>query len=149
MKVIITGIAAHILVVVLALSSAVAQQTTSATPVVRTPSTPSGLTIKQDFLAQQVAAIEDEIRVAERCVRTAGLSIRDVEGEINRVSSTDIINCGARLVRLQRALARLGVASEKAAEDAANEAEILAGLLKQKEMLQSISDSMNPQRRRR
>ncbi len=141
MKTIVTSIVVNILVAIVAVSSTQAQQSLGrATPVSRVSATPSGITIKQEFLAKKVAAIQADIRVAQRCVQNATINLRDVEGEINRVKSTDIINCGRRLIQLQRELAKLGIASSRFAQEAAAEAEIMASIEKQKQMLQSVSE---------
>jgi chromosome segregation ATPase len=143
MKAIVASIAVPLLVTIVAASAAPAQQLPArATPVSRISGTPSSATIKLDFLRQQADALEIDIRVALRCIETAQMRLRDVEGEINRVASTDIINCGRRLSELQRQLAKLERASARLGEEAAAEAEILLSLKKQKEMLQSVSESM-------
>jgi hypothetical protein len=147
MKAFVTSMAA-ILITILAVSSPLAQQLSASATPVTTPSTaPSPFTIRQHFLSQQAATIQIDIRAAQRCVQNATQTFFDVVGNINRVAQTDLVNCGRRLAQLQEALTKLGRTSAKLAEDAAAEAEIIAGLLKQQQMLQAVSEQLTPTRR--
>jgi len=149
MKGIVAGIGVHLLMIIVAFSCAFAQQSAttsipvspsaSATPVTSPSAAPSPFTIRQNFLRQQASTIQIDIRAAQRCIQIAQQTLVDVEGNINRVAQTDLVNCGRRLAQLAEALTKLDRTSAKLAQDAAAQAQIAAGLLKQQQALQSVS----------
>jgi hypothetical protein len=82
-------------------------------------STPSTVAIKKQFLDIERNSVQRDIKTALRCVETARLNLRDIQGNINRVARTDLLNCSRRLQILTRALqqlagrgGRLGVEAE-------------------------------------
>jgi len=99
-----------LVVVSTAAAQTAATTRSSATAGQVSPSTgaPSPVTIKVDFLKQRQAIIERELRQVMRCIANAQINLRDVEGNINRVKSTDLLNCTRRLTQLRGQLAQLG-----------------------------------------
>ena len=81
---------------------------------------PSALQIRRNVLLQQQAALEDQIRVAARCIQDASKpqTLRDPQGNINQVPQTDLTNCSRQLRALQRQLASLARQFERLASDA-------------------------------
>ncbi|MCA1961794.1 MAG: hypothetical protein LDL33_13495 [Desulfomonile sp.] len=70
-----------------------------------------------NFLTIERAAIQRELRVVTRCIRMARENLRDIQGNINRVAQTDLLNCNRRLQQLLRDEAKLGrIAARRAAE---------------------------------
>lgn len=121
-----------LLVVSTAAAQAVSTTRSFARPTAVSPSTGAARTaqIKTDFLRQRQAIIQREIRQVIRCIENAQINIRDVEGNINRVKSTDLLNCTRRLTQLRAELTRLGQQSTALQEEAA-QVEIFARALEQ------------------
>jgi hypothetical protein len=94
--------------------------TASASAVTNSSGKPSTFAIKRDFLAMQIAAIQRDIREAERCITNATnpVTLRDPEGNINRVPQTDALDCGRRLKQLVRQLAGIQRKADTLAQDA-------------------------------
>lgn len=109
-------------ITVLVAGVAVGQTTTSAsaTGVSSSSSAPSSFKIRANILAQKQAAIEQQVKVAERCVKNASLPtvLRDPEGNIRMVPQTDIVNCARTLKSLQRQLVSLAREADRLTRDA-------------------------------
>ncbi|GEM_PF-2207361 len=84
----------------------------SATPVSRPFGVPSTITIHQNALAREQAAMGRELRVASRCIQNARRNLRDTKGNIDRVAQTDLLSCGRRAKQLQRKLKSLARKAE-------------------------------------
>jgi hypothetical protein len=72
---------------------------------------PSNLTIRKHFFEQEQARIKRELRVIMRCIDFAKRHMRDVQGNVNQIAKTNLINCGRRLRFIQEranSLARKG-----------------------------------------
>jgi len=78
----------------------------SASPVSPSTASASTLTIRGNILAMKQADIQRQIKEAELCIKNASnpTILRDPQGNINRVPSTDLVNCTRTLARLQRQL---------------------------------------------
>lgn len=74
--------------------------------------------ILQNFLTIQRSALQRELRVLNRCIVNARENLRDIQGNINRVAQTDLLNCSRRLQQLRRAEARLARLAERRAAEA-------------------------------
>jgi hypothetical protein len=107
---------------VLAVGAALGQTTTSAsaTGVSSSSGTPSSFRIRANILAQKQAAIEQQIEVAQRCVKNATLPtvLRDPEGNLRTVPLTDVVNCTRTLKSLQRQLVSLAREADRLTRDA-------------------------------
>jgi hypothetical protein len=135
------------LVGALAAPGSVAQQASSAsaTPVTQSSGRPSTIAIKEDFLRQRQAILERDIEEARRCIESASnpQTLRDPEGNINRVPQTDLVNCTRRLVQLQRQLDSLAREAKQLAQDAQAQATAIQRKLQQtktRQILQGGSD---------
>ena len=69
----------------------------AATPVVPSTGRPSTIQIRQNILNQKRRALNSQVQVAQRCIANASRPevLRDPEGNVNIVPSTDIVNCTA------------------------------------------------------
>jgi len=88
-------------------SLSIAQSTSaSATPVSPSTGRASTLTIRANILEMKRSDIERQIVEAELCIQNASnpTILRDPQGNINRVPSTDLVNCTRALAQLQRQL---------------------------------------------
>jgi len=76
--------------------------------------------IRQNILQQQKAAIEQQLKEAQRCIQNATNSqvARDPEGNINRVPKIDATNCARTAAALTRTLASLGRQAAQLERDA-------------------------------
>lgn len=81
-------------------------QAATATPASRTRYSPSSLTIQRNALAQQNASILQAIAVAQACIKNNSNPqiLRDQEGNVRSVPSTDLSNCIRTLEDLKRRL---------------------------------------------
>jgi hypothetical protein len=102
-------------------------------------SQPSGLAIRQKILALRQARLERELNVVSRCLKQAQLQLRDINGNINRVASTDLINCGRQLRQVQRKLASLGREAAALSRRAEAQAFLLESLIQRRAALARIS----------
>jgi hypothetical protein len=109
------------------------QRGVTATPTVPSSGTPSSIQIKQNFLNQQIRAVNSQIVVAQRCIANASRPevLRDPQGNVNIVPSQDITNCSRTLAALQRQLAGLSKQVAKLAQDAQAQAAFLQAKQKQ------------------
>lgn len=80
-------------------------------------------TITQNFLSMERAALQREFRVVNRCITNARENLKDIQGNVNRIAQTDLVNCSRRLQQLLRDEARLAkITARRAAEaDAASQ----------------------------
>ncbi|MGO9571420.1 MAG: hypothetical protein ACLP5H_28180 [Desulfomonilaceae bacterium] len=124
------------------------QRSASATPEVPSSGRPSSVQIQQNILNQKRRALNSQIDVAQRCIANASRPevLRDPEGNVNIVPSTDIVNCTRTLEALLRQLDGLGREAQRLAQDAQVEAAALQRLQKQ---LQAQKSSVQQLRRRR
>ena len=83
-------------------------------------SRPTSFQIRQNVLQQQQAALEEQIRVATRCIQDSSKpqTLRDPQGNINLIPQIDLTNCSRQLRTLQRQLASLAKQFEMLASDA-------------------------------
>ena len=119
----------------------------TATPVVPSTGRPSSIQIRQNILNQKRRALNSQIQVAQRCIANASRPevLRDPQGNVNIVPSTDIVNCTRTLEALDRQLAGLAREATSLAQDA--QVEAAAFQAKQKQ-LQAQKSSATSQRRR-
>jgi hypothetical protein len=96
----------------------------SATPVVRVPGGGSPTAIKQNMLLLQQASLTQAITVAKACIKNASLPqvLRDPQGNVNNVPSTDLVNCSRTLSALLNQLAANQKALTNLSQDAQMEA---------------------------
>jgi len=96
---------------------------------------PSTIQIRQQFLKQQQAAIQSELREVQRCIKNSRLFVVliDQQGRINRVPQTDLVNCSRRLAQLQRQILSLARKAEDLARDAQYKAMLLEDALREEE----------------
>jgi hypothetical protein len=132
MKSLVTVLVLFALFCVLSIDCAKAQQVSTAPERAGTiTSAPSRFEIQRNFLTIERSNLTRQFRQLERCIRNARQNLVDVQGIVNRVAQTDLINCGRRLeilLRKQRKLTRLSTRLEAEAEI---EFEILSQLLRQ------------------
>lgn len=100
----------------------------SATPVKNAPYAPSSISIQLNSLLQQRAIIQQEITVAQRCIKNNTLSqvLRDPEGNRRVVPTTDVVNCLRTLNALNRRLVANQQAINNLNQDAVFQATQLA-----------------------
>lgn len=93
----------------------------------------STISIRQEWLAQQQAALKRALSEVQRCIKTATnqTTLRDPQGNINQVPQTDVINCTRKLKQLQRQLASLQRKAAALGSDAQFEAAVLSQKLRQ------------------
>jgi hypothetical protein len=120
-------------------SSSVAQSSTAAaTPVSPSTGRASSIAIRQNILAMKQASILRQIKEAQLCIQNAAnpTILRDPQGNINRVPSTDLTNCSRRLAQLQTQLQGLAREAKQLSVDAQFQAAQLQGKLqRQKSVL--------------
>ena len=120
-------------------SSSVAQSSSgAATPVSPSTGRASSIAIRQNILAMKQASILRQIKEAQLCIQNAAnpTILRDPEGNINRVPSTDLVNCSRRLAQLQSQLQTLARDTKQLSLDAKFQAAQLQGKLqRQKSVL--------------
>ncbi len=96
----------------------------AATPITSVPSGPSSIELKRNWLLQQQATLNQSITVAKACIKNNSMSVvlRDPQGNIRIVPSTDVVNCNRtlnallnRLAANQRAINNLSQDSQLAA----------------------------------
>lgn len=90
-----------------------------------TSQTPGTATIFQNFLTIESAALQRELRVVYRCINQAQQNLRDIQGNINMVAQTDLLNCRRRLQQLLRDEANLRRISARRAAEAEAAAQLL------------------------
>lgn len=78
------------------------------------------------------------MRAALRCIANARRNLRDLRGNINRVAQTDLINCGRKVIQLQRLLERMGRTAGRLAVEA--EALALQAILQQESSTDTSTD---------
>ena len=86
---------------------------------------------------------EVEFHDLERCIRIARQNLVDIQGNINRVAQTDLINCGRRLVMLLRKQQKLVRLSERLEAEALIELEMLSQLLRQASSVENITSVLS------
>ncbi len=120
----------------------------AATPVVPSTGRPSTIQIRQNILNQKRRALNSQVQVAQRCIANASRPevLRDPEGNVNIVPSTDIVNCTRTLEALLRQLDGLTRETQQLAQDAQVEA---ATLQRQQQQLQAQKNTTQQQQRRR
>jgi hypothetical protein len=79
---------------------------------------PSTLSIKTNLLKMKKAELERQIRDAQRCIEQATPGLRGPAGTVNRVASTDLINCTRKLAVIKAKLESLGNEAESLSLDA-------------------------------
>ncbi|MHB8203844.1 MAG: hypothetical protein ACYDHG_09095 [Desulfomonilaceae bacterium] len=119
----------------------------SATPVNRTSASPSPTAIKQNMLLLQQASLNQAITVAKACIKNATLPqvLRDPQGNVNTVPSTDLINCTRTLTALLDQLAANQKALTNLSQDAQMEAARIVAQtnqLKLQQRLQILSQGL-------
>ncbi|MFA6224101.1 MAG: hypothetical protein WC647_17505 [Desulfomonilaceae bacterium] len=96
----------------------------AATPISSVPGGPSSIELKRNWLLQQQATLNQSITVAKACIKNNSMSVvlRDPQGNIRIVPSTDVVNCNRtlnallnRLAANQRAISNLSQDSQLAA----------------------------------
>jgi len=117
----------QVVFVYIAVDNVLAQQfstSAAATPITRAPGGPSSIELKRNWLLQQQATLNQSITVAKACIKNNTMTqvLRDPEGNIRSVPSTDIVNCTRtlnallnRLASNQRAINNLAQDSQLAA----------------------------------
>ena len=100
---------------------------------------PSRFQIQRNFLTIDRAAITRQVRQLERCIRNARENLVDIQGNVNRIAQTDLINCGRELEMLLRKQDRLARRAGRIETEALLEAEILAQTLRHARAMQNIS----------
>lgn len=105
----------------------------TATAVSPSSGRPSTIQIRQNILNQKRRALNSQVEVAQRCITNASQPtvLRDPQGNVNIVPSTDIVNCTRTLEALLRQLASLARESERLAQDAQAQAAALQRKQKQ------------------
>jgi hypothetical protein len=102
------------------------QLSTSAavTPITSVPGGPSSLELKRNWLLQQQATLNQSITVAKACIKNNSMTqvLRDPEGNIRSVPSTDIVNCTRTLNALLNRLA----ANQRAINNLAQDSQLAA-----------------------
>lgn len=123
---------------------ATAAPSAAATAVAPLSGTPSTIQIKQNFLSQQLRAVNSQIKVAEQCIANASRPevLRDPEGNVNIVPSIDITNCTRTLQALLRQLASLNNQANRLAQDA----QVAAQALQAQQKAQSQNKSTRTRR---
>lgn len=58
--------------------------------------------IALNFANMKQAAVAREIRWTSRCINNARERLRDIQGNINRLAQTDLLNCQRRMQQLVR-----------------------------------------------
>lgn len=104
---------------------------------------PSRFQIQRNFLIIDRADLTRRVRQLQRCVRNARENLVDIQGNLNRVAQTDLINCGRQLEMLLRQQQRLTRRSNRIETEARLEAEILAQMLRQAAAMQNVSSSLS------
>jgi hypothetical protein len=96
----------------------------AATPITRAPGGPSSLELKRNWLLQQQATLNQSITVAKACIKNNSMSVvlRDPEGNIRSVPSTDVVNCTRTLNALLNRLA----ANQKAINNLSQDSQLAA-----------------------
>lgn len=120
---------------------------TTASPFVPSSSgAPSTIQLKRQMLALQQAQIEGELRQAQLCVKNATIlqTLRDPQGNINRVPQTDLVDCARRIRSLERQMVSLGRQAEALARDAEAQGLAVERRLRRVERQQRILTGQTP-----
>ncbi len=117
------------------------QQATSAAATPYTPSsgTPSALAIRTNFLNQIKAELQRQLREVQRCIDQATPNLTGPSGIVNRVPSTDLVNCSRALAIVQAKLVSLGREADHIAAEAQALTIRLEALSQQNAALQRIN----------
>jgi hypothetical protein len=118
------------LLVLISLAAGTAAYAQSVKQAESTSGRPSTYSIRKNFLELRKAAIERDLMIAERCISDARKNLLDIQGNRDRVASTDLVNCGRALAQLLRTTKQLGRDGERLAFEARAQAQIVEGLLK-------------------
>jgi hypothetical protein len=96
----------------------------AATPITSVPGGPSSIELKRNWLLQQQATLNQSITVAKACIKNNSMTqvLRDPEGNIRSVPSTDIVNCTRTLNALLNRLA----ANQRAINNLAQDSQLAA-----------------------
>ncbi len=94
----------------------------TAAPTNRTPYSPSSLLVQRNTLAQQKASILQAIAEAQKCIKNNSNPqiLRDQQGNVRSVPSTDVANC----IRTLNALKRQLVSNLQAADNLNQDAQL-------------------------
>ncbi len=92
----------------------------SATQISKIPGNPNSIEIKRNMLLQQQDSINQSITVAKACIKNSSMTqvLRDPEGNIRIVPSTDVVNCSRTLNELLNLLASNQKALDNLSQDA-------------------------------
>ena len=90
----------------------------AATPYTPSSGSPSAVAIRTNFLNQKKAELERQLREVQRCIDQATPNLRGPGGTVNRVPSTDLVNCTRALAIVQAKLVSLGREADHMAADA-------------------------------
>jgi hypothetical protein len=96
----------------------------AATPITSVPGGPSSIELKRNWLLLQQATLNQAITVAKACIKNNTMTqvLRDPEGNIRSVPSTDIVNCTRTLNALLNRLA----ANQRAINNLAQDSQLAA-----------------------
>ncbi len=112
----------------------------SATSVTNVPGGASPTAIKQNMLLLQQASLNQAITVAKACIKNASLPqvLRDPQGNVNTVPSTDLVNCTRKLSELLDQLAANQKALNNLSQDAQMEASRIVAQTNQLKLQQRL-----------
>ncbi len=101
-------------------SQSAPSQAASAKPAIQSSGRPSSFQIKENILTQKSAILQGQLREVKRCITDASLpqTLRDPQGNINRVPQTDLVDCTRKLNQLQRQFQALARQGSQLAEEA-------------------------------
>lgn len=74
--------------------------------------------IALNFVSMKQAALARDIRSTSRCINNAREHLRDIQGNINRVAQTDLLNCQRRMQQLLRDQAEMTRQFKRVSADA-------------------------------
>lgn len=147
MRLSVIALMVSILVGVLFADCARAQQSTSVSTAAQrsnaAATAPSRFEIRRNFLTIDRADLTRRARQLERCIRNARENLTDIQGNINRVAQTDLINCSRALEMLLRKQQRLTRRASRLETEAQLEAEIIAQTLQRASRVLNIPSSQS------
>ena len=116
----------------------------AATPVTRSLGGPSPLDLRMQSIITLKAELQRQLRQVQRCIDQATPNLRGPGGTVNRVASTDLVNCSRELDVIKADLVNLGRDADYLAQEAQALAQRLQTIALQTEVKKRIDSMTSP-----
>ncbi len=116
----------------------------SATPLTPSLGGPSPLDIRMHSISTLKAELQRQLRQVQRCIDQATPNLRGPGGVVNRIASTDLVNCSRALDVIKADLVDQGREADYLAQEAQALSQRLETVSRQTEAKKRIDSATNP-----